>query len=220
MKTITYFFLFIILSSSSLAQRGAFYSLTASRFARATGMGNVFTGIAEGAEAVYYNNAGSAFENTLSLAYSNWAFHSGCIVSKKTYPSHNLALSIPLNSEGNNISMLVTYSDKVMELPQNPLLINLSYSRRITNNIAIGVGINYYYSSLEHEGYIGNPSKSVFDFSLSALYKEDVLFSDFLNDQFKLGFNFNNLLSTDYSYVDENQASHSRRNLEPAFLTE
>jgi hypothetical protein len=201
------YLLIILFPSIMYSQVGAFYSLTASRFARATGLGNVYTGIAEGAEAAYYNNAGLAFENSYSIAYSDYPFHSGCILSKTIYPSFNFALSVTIDSAGNNLSMYITNANKLSDLPQNPFVLNFSYSRKIINNLALGIGINYYYSSLESDDYIGNPSKFVFDFSFAALYKNDKLFSNYLNDQLKLGLKFNNLLSSNYSYIDENQIS-------------
>ncbi len=69
MKSLLIVLVLLFLSTQVSAQRGNFYNLRGKRFAKPLAMGSVYTGIATGLEAMYYNPAGLANQkgvNTLA----------------------------------------------------------------------------------------------------------------------------------------------------------
>ena len=203
MRTYICFFLVLILSNSIPAQHGAFYSLTSSRFARATGLGNVFTGIAEGAEAAYYNNAGLAFENNIGFAYSN-GFGFNLRTSQPT--GYNVAFCLPINILNGSISGYILNTENEFTFPFNATVVNLSYSRIIFAKFAIGFGLIY-----QHANPVPNTqtqiNRGVVDAMLSGLYKSGKFKYISETDEITVGFRFNNILSTDLNSREFNHFS-------------
>jgi len=168
--------------------------------ARATALGDAYSTVASGAEAVYWNPAGVAWTNNqeFSLTYINWIFDA------KLY---DLSYVLPLGSIG-NFGVQFTYvdlgsfdetkTDQFLYLGQSypymtgrtwkpfESLAGLSYAKKLTDKFSFGITAKYAFESLyDHTLLISekNVSDSVLH-SYKASPDQDVFLFD-------VGFRYN-----------------------------
>ncbi|MFH5883198.1 type IX secretion system outer membrane channel protein PorV [Halalkalibaculum sp. DA3122] len=170
---------------------------------RGAGMGNTGVAIADNASAVFWNPAGLAYQkgNQISITHAEWlpAFNAdlfydylvgkyyvegiGTIGGHITYL--NLGEQIRTNEQGLEQGRFNSYE----------FAGGVSYGGKINENVAIGGGVRFIYSSLA-EGTVGqqtiNPGSSI-AVDLSTLYRSNSF--EFLrrDAQFSAGFNLSNL---------------------------
>jgi hypothetical protein len=174
--------IFLLLAAISIVTAGAFAqqkaATTSMQFlkvmpcARATAMGDAYSAVATGAEAVYWNPAGLAWSNNqeISLTYINWIFDA------KLY---SLAYGLPLGDYGNlglqlqyvdygNFDETVAYSQASDVSSDYPYYtgktfkpydyeVGISYAKKITEKFSFGLTGKYAYESL----YGGNATARV-----------------------------------------------------------
>ncbi len=170
MKTTKIIFLLLatisIVTVETLAQQKA--GTTSMQFlqvlpcARATAMGDAYSALASGAEAVYWNPAGLAWSDNqeISLTYVNWIFDA------KLY---NLSYALPLGNIG-SIGLQMGYvdlgsfdetkTDNFLYLGQTypyitgrtwkpyQALVGLTYAKKLTEKFSFGITGKYAYESL------------------------------------------------------------------------
>lgn len=137
--------------------------------ARATALGDAYSAVASGAEAVYWNPAGLAWSDNqeISLTYINWIFDA------KLY---DLSLGVPIGNLG-NIGLQLQYVDygsfdeairtgatfypgqSYAYLTGNTFkpydyLIGLTYARKLTDKFSFGLSAKYAYESLYGQGHV------------------------------------------------------------------
>jgi hypothetical protein len=178
MKTKKIFFLIAaisIVAACTLAQEKA--GTTSMQFlkvmpcARATALGDAYSSVAIGAEALYWNPAGLAWadKKEISLTYINWIFDS------KLY---DFAFGMPLGNIG-SIGFQLRYVDygtfeeaianNLTAYPGQDLpyltgktwkpydfLFGLSYARKVTDKFSFGLSVKYAYESLYDQNEVSS----------------------------------------------------------------
>jgi hypothetical protein len=176
----------LILSTLCLSQSGQFWYFNTSRFSRSIGLGNAYTGVAEGIETTFYNSAGISDIEELILAYSNG---DGKAIDSE-FTSHDVGFVLPLQRFKGSVAF--TYSDIRLENPLwNQMLYRLHFGSVVLPSFSVGGSINYYHMDLLEE-YNAN----AWDFSLSFLYHTSGLDREKLDDLIKIGFQLQNVLGT------------------------
>jgi hypothetical protein len=177
-----------------------------SRFARVIRLGGVYTGIAEGPEALFYNAAGIAFDQSYSFITSNGQ---GYAVFVEDPGNLDFALLVPYIGHGNIGLSVNTFSFSLFDEKSIQNIYSLSYGRKFSENLALGIALNYYYLKLSDiyvtgpdspEGYLSYFSAGTFDINLSALYLFPADFRLSERDKLKAGFQLKNILSTKMKY--------------------
>ncbi len=150
---------------------------------RGTGMGSTGVAIADNASAVFWNPAGLAFQNQnqVSLTHANWLpeFNADLFYDYLVGTYHvegigtigghitflNLGEQVRTDEFAENLGRFNSYE----------ITTGLSYGFNVSENIALGTGFRFIYSSLA-EGEVGgqkiNPGSSV-GIDLAALYKSN-----------------------------------------------
>jgi hypothetical protein len=184
------FFFQLINCTNTYAQ---FNFLNSSRFSRAIGMGNSYTGVAEGAETTFYNSSGLTFIDYYAIAYS---YGIGYQYLLETIP-FDIAIVIPFSPKVGTLALsshhLYLDDDKFMDSNNLSSIYRLHYSRLILPSLSVGTSLDYYYH--KYEDVLGaQKSDNAFDMSVSILYKIRQLLLPSYNEQFKIGLQFNNLI--------------------------
>jgi len=210
-----YFVLFAFLCSFQLTNifaQGFFEILGTSHYTRAIRLGNSYTGVAEGPEAIYYNVAGLANLNGYSTLYSNGqglAYFSGEI------KTNDLVLTYSLPEEIGTLG-LSFFSNFFPKYSSNGDLtfnmFNLSYGRKLFNKFSAGIGINYYRLKAEYKLpnplNLENETGSAFDLTVGLLYElpDEMKLNN--NDNFKAGIQFKNILNSQVKYDPGYEGHH------------
>lgn len=170
---------------------------------RATGMGNTGVAIADNASAIFWNPAGLAFQSSsqVSLTHANWlpAFNADLFYDYLVGTYHIDGVG----TIGGHITFLnlgeQTRTDETgLELGRfNSFEISagLSYGFRISDNVALGTGLRYIYSSLASGSVSGQditPGSSV-GVDFAGLYKSNPFSMGSREAQFSAGFNLANI---------------------------
>jgi hypothetical protein len=172
----TYKKIFLLLAAISMMTAGAFAQqkagTTSMQFlkvmpcARATALGDAYSAVASGAEAIFWNPAGLAWSDhqEISLTYVNWIF------DQKLY---NLAYALPLGNLG-SIGFQLQYVDYgafdeavtsgAVNFPNQvqpyltgktfkpyDYLVGLTVARKMTDKFSFGLSVKYAYESLYDE---------------------------------------------------------------------
>lgn len=185
-------------STFSLAQNFADI-LGTSHYSRVIRLGNTYTSVAEGTEALFYNVAGLANTNMYGVLFSSGQGFAFFVEDVKAY-DYAIISSLPNNFGNiglsiNSLSYKGFYNDE-----QDENIYSLSYARNIINGLSVGLKINYYsYKSTEtHIGTQLQPSisGSVIDLNFGTLYEfpNSVKISD--NDKFRIGIQIKNFLGS------------------------
>jgi Type IX secretion system protein PorV len=173
--------------------------------ARASGMGDVGTGLADDLNAIHWNPAGLAFQydRQVGLAFSSWLpqFNAGLTYNRGTYAQYvkevqgtiavdfllfNLGDFIKTDIQGRTLGTFRSFE----------FSIGGAYATQVTDDIGIGVGIKYIQSNLgtTTDAVGGGIGRSV-AFDISGMWKPLKLkIADIdMSDRFSLGANLKNL---------------------------
>ena len=214
MKKIAILFLviFSFLSTSMLAQRGgALYTLGYPRFAKAIRLGNAYTGIAEGSEALFYNPAGIANQDYYSVIFSK---DMGAALFIDDFGSMDYSVVAPLPKNYGSVGIMInTLWMKFGSDKNSETVYSIHYARKIKNNFFLGISGGLYSTKFENlqiyepDGTftIKTISASAFGLSLSALYSMPEKLKLMKNDDFKIGFQFKNIVSSKLKYEEFDQ---------------
>lgn len=197
--------------------------------ARASGMGETGTAIADDCNAVFWNPAGLAFhdyfvydpesiENTkpyrqVSLAFSRWLpqFNADLYYSYGTFAQYfdQLDGTVALNLIFMNLGEFTRtdISGKVLgKFISNEFSVGLAYGTMLNNDLGIGLQIKYIQSNLTPtsvgEQNAGTGISAAFDFGV--LYRPEYLevFGLNMDDMISLGFNLQNV-GPKMTYINE-----------------
>ena len=206
MKKISILFLiiFTFLSTTVSAQiSGAMNLFGYPRFAKAIRLGDVYTGIAEGTEALFYNPAGIAKQNYYSLSFSNGDGVASLIDDDVSLMDYALIVPLPKNYGTIGFSINTYIIDFTSgEIIQS--IYSIHYARQLSNNFAVGLSAGLYSEEMtnltfyEPDGYseTKDVSASTIDINLSALYSMPDELKFLKNDNFNFGFQFKNLIGS------------------------
>ena len=174
--------------------------------ARASGMGDVGTAIADNANAVYWNTGGLGFQSSrqISLAFSKWLpqFNADLFYSYGTYSDYVDAID-------GTIAGTITYMNlgeftrtaedgsQLGKFRSNEFCIGLSYGTLVSDDVGMGMQLKYIQSNLAPAG-IGQAGAGVgisAAFDIGLLWKPEKLtiFGENLDNTFSLGVNLQNV---------------------------
>jgi hypothetical protein len=166
-------------------------------------LGNAFTGLADGIEAVYFNSAGLANLDYYAASYSNGQ---GFTFITNDYTTDDFAILIP------TFSQIGKFAISVDRLGINDFnfgynLYRLHFARNLLDNFSIGTSINYYYFYSDLYSTIANPdgideevNGSSFDLSLSLLYLLPINSINGISSEMGFGVQLQNIFNTDLNY--------------------
>ncbi len=196
MKNISFLFVLVFLTENLSAQ-GAFTEYSTSHYARTIRLGNTYTGIAEGAEALYYNPAGIANSNSYEFLFSNGIGLAPFVDGTRPY-DYAVVTPLPENFGSVGFSAQTLYYIYFRETQEN--IFNLSYAYQFFNSLSVGLTAGYYHFHAVPQLSIGDwfisEEGSAIDLSLGVLYElpANMKISD--RDDFKIGFSFKNFLNS------------------------
>lgn len=178
------------------AQVGLFDFFESSHFARSMRLGNAYTGVAEGPEAIFYNAAGLADVNSYSVVASSGQ---GIAFYVDKLHAYDFSAAVPLGKAGtvgasvNSLVLNFRGSDASYQIYA------LSYAYKFFNSLSLGLTGNYYDFEYDNIAMCGPRlvTGSAYDINVSALYQTPVRI--FTQDVFKVGFQFKNLLNSKVS---------------------
>lgn len=216
-KTLLFLLFFTLLSSTISAQlSGAMYLFGYPRFAKAIRLGDVYTGIAEGPEALFYNPAGIVNQNHYSVIVSKGM---GAALFIDDYNSMDYAIIAPLPKNYGSIGISInTFKLEFSGVDNFDMVYSVHYARNLTKFFSVSISGNLYSTKMtnvdfyEPDGSYTTKtiSAKAFDFSLSMLYSLPRKFKLMKNDDFKLGFQFKNILGSTLHYNETPQLSFER----------
>ncbi len=202
--------------------------------ARASGMGEVGTGIGDDVSTVYWNPAGLAFlkGSEASITHSNWLPQFQ--LSDLYYDYFNYRQYIP--ELAGNIAASITYfnlgkfartseqgPEVIEEFTSFEYAITLGYGTFIFDDFAFGLNLRFINSRLAPFGTGAEEGKGIaynVSADLAGLYKPKHLIIPFadidIGDNFSFGFNLSNL-GPKITYIDELQADPIPTNLRVGF---
>lgn len=175
-----------------------------SRYARAIGMGDTYTGVAEGLEASYYNNAGLA-----GLADAAAAFSYGQAEgSPYSFRAFDAATALPLDSSIGAVAASYHACNRDYSWAGEYLnfsLLQVHYGRKLFGGLAAGASLNVNRIATdmtrrdEANNIIASGARShaVFDCSLSCLYTGRGFLLPAWDDAFRFGIHLDNALGTE-----------------------
>ena len=203
------FFYFILFLTANLAQSSFSSILGTSHFARTIRLGNAYTGVAEGTEALFYNVAGIADSKAYGVLFSKGQGYGIFVEDVKAY---DYAIVAPLPDNWGNIGLSInTLAFQFYDGNFKDNIYSLGYAKNIIDDLSIGLTANYYYFNSSSTNISAEEPYSVsgtaFDINLGILYELPELLKITDKDKFKIGFQIKNLLNskTDYnnSFDDE-----------------
>ncbi len=188
--------------------------------ARASGMGDIGTGIADDVGAVYWNPSGLAFQKgkEVSLTHSQWLpqFNQSDLFYDYLNFKWNddekfggtIAASIVFLNLGEFIYTTETSPDPITTFHSFEYAVSLGYATKLSNDWSFGGNVRYIQSTLstlhvaqERQGGVG---RSV-SFDLSATWKPDSTYIDGIANALQVGVNLANI-GPKIKYVDVLQA--------------
>ncbi len=187
--------------------------------ARSSGMGDVGTGIADNANAIYWNPSGLAFQTgkEVVLTHSQWLpqFNSDLYYEYATFKWNNeesfggtIGAQIIFLNLGKFIYTTESSPDPLGEFHSFEYSIALSYATKLSPEWGFGGNVRYIQSSLspltvgqEKQQGIG---RSV-SFDVSAMWRPDTSYVEELANRLAVGFNIANI-GPKVKYVDVQQA--------------
>lgn len=186
--------------------------------ARAAGMGEAFVGLADDAYAVYYNPAGLGFlrGQEVTLMHANWLpqFGNDLFIDFAAYRRHfegigTFGINVTYLNLGTQTQTGESGPEALGEFSSYEFAATGTYGTQLTENLAVGVGLRYIYSSLSPFGAVeekGDGRASAFSFDLAALYKVPYV------NGLSLGANLSNM-GPKITYIDAAQADPLPTNL-------
>ena len=187
--------------------------------ARASGMGDVGTGIADGVSAIYWNPAGLAFQTgkEVSLTHSQWLpqFNSDLFYDYVNFKWNDeetfggtIGAGITFLNLGKFIYTNESSPDPLGTFSSFEYAISLAYATKLSNDWGFGGGVRYIQSSLstlhvgqERQNGVG---RSV-SFDISAMWRPDSTYAEGIANALAVGFNLADI-GPKVKYVDVAQA--------------
>lgn len=198
MKNIYFLFVLVIFFlAENLSAQGVFSEFNTSHYARTIRLGNTYTGIAEGAEALYYNAAGIANSNSYELLFSRGQGFGFFVEGIRAY-DYAIVAQLPFDAGNVGFSVQTLFSSFHRDIQQN--IFDLSYAHQFFNSLSVGLTVGYYnfhaVSLFPFGDWTSSEKGSAVDLSLGVLYQlpSNMKISD--QDDFKIGFSFKNFLNS------------------------
>jgi hypothetical protein len=186
-----------LLLLSCQIMHGQYFS---TRYSRSIGLGNAYTGVAEGIETTYSNNAGLAAIDYYAAAYSSGQ---GSFVIRD-YDAYDIAAVVPLGPAIGTaaISYHALTIGEGSNAYFNTSLLQAHFGRAFGDALAFGASLNYYRHAENIEVrneqniviFSGERIRPAVDFGLSGLYTTKKLLLPSWNDVLKAGVHINNVL--------------------------
>lgn len=188
--------------------------------ARASGMGDVGTAIADNVEALYWNPAGLAFQTgkQVSLTHSYWLpqFNSDLFYDYLAFKwgdeekfGGTIGASITFLNLGEFLYTLENSPEPVGRFTSFEYAVALAYATKLSSDWGFGGVLRYIQSSLSSGIQVGQEKQSgvarSVSFDLSALWKPDSTYIEGIADALQVGFNLANV-GPRVKYVDVTQA--------------
>ncbi|MEO6940581.1 MAG: type IX secretion system outer membrane channel protein PorV [Candidatus Kapaibacterium sp.] len=187
--------------------------------ARASGMGDVGTGISDNVNALYWNPAGLAFQTgkEVSLTHSQWLpqFNSDLFYDYVNFKWNDdekfggtIAAGITFLNLGEFIYTNESSPDPLGRFRSFEYAVSIAYETKLSNDWGFGGNVRYVQSSLstlhvgqERQNGVG---RSV-SFDISALWRPDSTYAEGIANALAIGFNLANI-GPKVKYVDVAQA--------------
>jgi hypothetical protein len=188
--------------------------------ARSSGMGDVGTGIADNANAIYWNPSGLAFQNgkEVVLTHSQWLpqFNSDLYYEYATFKWNNeeqfggtIGAQIIFLNLGKFIYTTESSPDPLGEFHSFEYSIALAYATKLSPEWGFGGNVRYIQSSLSPLALVGQEKtqgvgRSV-SFDISAMWRPDTSYIEEVANRLAFGFDIANI-GPKVKYVDVQQA--------------
>jgi hypothetical protein len=212
MKKCLVLFAFLLnVQSNNLFAQEFYEILGTSHYARTIRLGNAYTGVAEGTEAIYYNIAGLADLTGYSALYSNGHGFAFFIEDTRL---NDYAIAFPLPNEIGSIGIsLQTFTAPNLSSDFGLDLYSLGYARKIINNLSAGLTINYYHlsansTSASDPDMLNKITGSSFDINLGILYELPLQIKLTENDKFKIGLQLKNILNSQLQFNEDVEGNY------------
>lgn len=195
--------------------QSAFYLSDASRFARSIRLGNAYTGVAEGPEAMFYNAAGITSQDAYGFVFSEGQGFAILMDGVKAFdyaitaplPNHYGVLGVSINT----LSMKPSDDYKSVEN-----IYSINYARKFLYNLSFGITASYYHIKVTNQASLlglTSVAGSAFDINLSSLYEIPGAFIFSENDALKIGFQIKNILNTKVKYDNTSHTDYKFQNI-------
>ena len=187
--------------------------------ARASGMGDVGTGIADDVGAIYWNPAGLAFQTgkEVSLTHSQWLpqFNSDLTYDYANFKWNDeekfggtIGAAITFLNLGDFIYTNESSADPLGTFKSFEYAITLAYATKLSNDWGFGGNVRYIQSSLSTLTVGNSNSNGVgrsVSFDISALWRPDSTYAEGIANALAIGFDLSDL-GPKVKYVDISQA--------------
>ena len=219
-KSLILFLLFSLIFSYDIYSQittYAFNTLATSRFSKAIRLGNAYTGIADGAEATFYNPSGIANEDKYSFVFSSGH---GYFAFWGDITAYDMAFVAPVSEKFGSIGLSVNYFGFEFEDQSNYDAIYTLHYAKAFNNFSFGLSLHDYVSKFDvnmrvGDNVVNSPKGDAIDLSLSALYSAKLGLTD--DDRFRIGLQIRNLLDTKLEYKELKLADYKYQNIRAGF---
>ena len=172
--------------------------LGTSHFSRTIRMGNAYTSVGEGPEALFYNVAGIAQSDFYGALFSTGQ---GYALFTDAVNANDYSVIAPLPEGYGNVGVSLNHlSFDWVNYNYDINIYNLSYAYNLTRGFSLGLTINYYTyefsASPNFDPEVVKVFGSAFDLNYGILYElpDEVKLSD--KDKFRIGFQIKNLLNS------------------------
>ncbi len=194
--------------------------------ARASGMGDVGTGIADNANAIYWNPSGLAFQTgkEVYLTHTQWLpqFNSDLYYEYAAFKWNDeqqfggtIGANIIFLNLGKFVYTTESSPDPLGEFHSFEYSIQLSYATKLSNEWGFGGNVRYIQSSLSPISIPqekGNGIGRSVSFDVSAMWRPDTTYIEELANRLAVGFDIANI-GPKVKYVDVQQADPLPTNL-------
>ena len=134
--------LILFITNFSFSQGGALDIYNTSHFARTIRLGNAYTGVAEGPEAIFYNAAGLANQNSYKFLFSKGQGYAIFAEEPRVY---DYALIVPFMKEYGTIGFAVnTLSFEFFDNKAENNIYSISFARKMLDQFSVGISFSYY----------------------------------------------------------------------------
>ncbi len=198
MKKTFVVYIYLLLISSTLSFAQTFTDIIGtSQYSRVIRLGNAYTGVAEGTEALFYNVAGITSVKGYSALFSSGQ---GIGFFVNDVNNYNYAAVAQLPDNLGNIGLSVNSLSFKFTGETKEKIYSLGYALNLFDNLSLGIMANYYNDNLSYTNIPTVDSHSIsgsaFDLNLGILYNIPEPFKITNEDKFGVGFQIKNLLNS------------------------
>lgn len=169
--------LFLLLLSSTCSYQSSDFSYYYSpRFVKVIGLGNAYTGKADGVETMFFNPAGLAYLNKYEIIYSHINFYPVHIDYIRKF-DYDFAFAFPISEKADAIGFSMHHNSSTVSSGSSTYsrIYSLVYARKFSENFSIAINLNLHHLNVEDPNLLNVDLRDLnfklFNSGLSVLYK-------------------------------------------------